>query len=700
MGGKRKVRASDVEQADAEDIDVCRISEDDDRVLAVVKMKLATLCKNERLRKHLDMLVMRMNRLLGEAYAFSNHHILNLLRSGAPLPVLDRNFFYRCLVAVGTYGTQESPIVDLEAQGLFDRLRGDEPKVEINGCAQILADLSITMATMAKNHVWMNLEKRIIRYLRWKHPKLRKYHTAIVNGLVREPKTVANRVIPGELEADASAREILAELRGLMPLPSKLKAASVAHMTLPLYMRILEETETAKALFAGTENKQRFRTFSLLPTKGGYTICHIPISNMTFMQLLKDLKLETFNGDGRDVDRSVWSKYFNLNAFETRNRKFDYRIVTDGYAVSVQISKTSGPRCPCSDCLDKATCRVALSDEESSTCVGVDPGFTDVVTVSEHGVEKARSFSSARYYEIAGFNLSARRTTKWNAETEAIVQDIPSNETTDISKMEDYVRHYLRVLPAMLKHRATAGYRYMRLFRYTKRAKAIRTIVDFIAPPGKFNVVMFGDWKGGAGSPISRRTCGPLEAIKFALRSRPDVDLRSVDEFRTSVTCSKCHCQLTNMKAKCMVKNRKTGAWEARRSKIHKVLHCSNSVLTNKASSQVGCGTTWDRDVNASRNILTLGLLDLFERPRPSGFCRTTKPTRTSRGKRSTDRPGNPQEPGPSLLSLMPVRTLLASRPCTNWNTSRRVRLSAILTVMRCPSILAFTHWVTVGVPL
>ena len=66
------------------------------------------------------------------------------------------------------------------------------------------------------------------------------------------------------------------------------------------------------------------------------------------------------------------------------------------------------------------------------------------------------------------------------------------------------------------------------------------------------------------------------------------------------------------------------------RSRVHKVLHCSSSV---KAGESPCCGTTWNRDVNASRNILRLGVYDVFDVERPEVFRRKTNTQITSRGR-------------------------------------------------------------------
>ena len=57
----------------------------------------------------------------------------------------------------------------------------------------------------------------------------------------------------------------------------------------------------------------------------------------------------------------------------------------------------------------------------------------------------------------------------------------------------------------------------MRFLRYKKKKLAINEICEMIAPKGTVNVVGFGEWNGGGGTPISRQCAGPLEEIKLQL---------------------------------------------------------------------------------------------------------------------------------------------------------------------------------------
>ncbi|PNH12538.1 hypothetical protein TSOC_000503 [Tetrabaena socialis] len=551
----------------------------DDATITAVKMKLNSFCKDSpRLRSQIQALVLSMNRLLGEAYAFATFHILHLHDCGM-YPAIDRNFFYRCLVAVSANNSRPATLGPelVNSRDVYHALRplqgpGSQP-VNTVGYAQVLADLSIVMATMAGNHLWENLEKRIFNYLKMKYPgqlmgtPLRR---KVVEALVRKPLAstadlfqLSPSVPPDSAAAERlrRARVVADELRVLMPLPNGDHDRTRAHLTLPLYIKMLLEIEEARAAAAAaaadlSEAKTTrgrvspgTKLFTLLPQKAGFTISHIPISSMTMMDLLKRTGLSSHKHDGRHEDSgALWRKHFAVNRVETRRRLFGNRIVTDGCAVSV-VMREMAPLI--------ASCPQPLSDEElarllatsGGTTVGVDPGVTDVATIATLD-GRTRRYSSARYYERSKINLSNRRTRKWNAETQGLVEGLPSARTASIEEYAGFVQRYLVVLPELLQHRAAKGYRNMRFLRYVHRQESIHEICEVIAPrEGGLVVVGFGDWRGVGTTPIRRRCSGPLQDIKKHLQKQAHVRLVIIDEYLTSRGCHGCLNRLTNMRA-------------------------------------------------------------------------------------------------------------------------------------------------------
>jgi hypothetical protein len=65
-------------------------------------------------------------------------------------------------------------------------------------------------------------------------------------------------------------------------------------------------------------------------------------------------------------------------------------------------------------------------------------------------------------------------------------------------------------------------------------------------------------------------------------------------------------------------------------SRVHKVLHCQPSDA--RAATARGTETTWNRDVNASRNILMLFECEILGLERPQAFQRPTNKAGTRHG--------------------------------------------------------------------
>jgi hypothetical protein len=173
------------------------------------------------------------------------------------------------------------------------------------------------------------------------------------------------------------------------------------------------------------------------------------------------------------------------------------------------------------------------------------------------------------------------------------------------------VTDYLDVVRGLIDHRFNKGYRNMRFLRYVFKQKAVNEICNMIAPPDQFTVVGFGDWNGPGGTCIKRRYCGPLRDIKRELKRRTDsVAFRTVWEYLTSMTCHLTWKRLTMVAASTTATERRPGLQGP--SKVHKV--------QNQCARQQPEEHHVERDVNASRNILMLLMLEIRGFNRPAEF--------------------------------------------------------------------------------
>jgi hypothetical protein len=648
-------------------------ADDPEDGIGIVKMTLGGFCKDKtasQVKAAVTGLVKLGNVTMAEAYLFANFHISRCLENPAfpvsRLPLLDRSFYYRCLLAVTVTNLKDGTLgPEIEAsQAAYDLLRPEGYiKADMTPFNQLLTELSIQMATMACNSVWANVERYICRYVKAAHPELRRQGKKIANAVVKAPKVPLDKLFPAASTStrNAGARQVAEKLRGWLVLPTASQFNSRAHLCMRLFHKILGElnllkrnAELSEQTHANVKNalassrNAKIRLYNLLPRKNGFTVSYIPITNRTLRVLLRSGSAPldpSLTGQGDKEDHlPIWRRYFNINAVETRTSRFDERFMTDGKGVSIQRRRMcscvldadqSKSALPCDCCA--AECRVAQACPEAKVLeVGVDPGMTDIVTAANSdGVVK--SFSSSRFSMEAGYHTSARRVKRWNDETEALVASIPSSKVASMVELEAHIRVYLSVLPALLASRFTRGYRSMRFFRYNGKQKAIQKVCDLIAPSDRTVVVGFGDWTNN-GSGISRPCSGPIREIRHCLKSRPNVLYKNVDEFRTSCTCHGCHSRLSNMRADSVrlrrSKEGETIRKEVKNSKVHKVLHCCNSVGVEPVMAR--CGATWNRDVNASKNILMLLKLWITGVERPSVFTRTSKNTVSVRGESFT----------------------------------------------------------------
>jgi hypothetical protein len=670
MCAKMKPLGEDDVEQDAADAALCTDDQEADPniVFSCVKMKLATFCPDQALRAMIDSTALRANDIIGEAYAFANFHLARVHAAGTASPSINQSFYYACLACVSRMNTRDGTLsADLQASAAaFDDLRpAGSTRVDATDLMDLMPDIAVTMATMATNHLWMNLCGRLAKYIKWKHPDVKaSMRTVVVRFVAKFPSMPLDKIdqlqlthpapVKGKKKATQSlaeetvrkrlaARRLIEQLRSICPLTSGKHFASRAHLLFALYRVIHAETEAAllaSATGASTSKKKVLSAkalgrFTMLPKKSSYTVSYIPISDRFMTALVLRLKAaggrarEKLTGcRGTDAERrALWRKYFNVNRVETATRKFNDRIASDGVGVTVVMKATQA--LVQSNTNDDWDPSVLPLDDRRVLYGGNDPGITDVATVTHmdaSGEFATASYSSSRYYERAKIKVSGRRTRRWNDEMQPVVD--ATGDLSTVDGLAAHTRSYLASVREAHAHRASRGYRNMRFLRFLFKKKAVGDICDMLAPPDAFTVLGYGDWSGPSGTPIKRRFCGPNQEIKKELRRRVDsVALRSVWEYKTSVLDSNTWTRMVNMKAVSWSRDRDRRMVQRKKSKIHKVMHCQ----TSKRDAQRPPITTWNRDVNASRNILMLLMMEIRGFERPSQFKPTSMPSRRVR---------------------------------------------------------------------
>ncbi len=626
-------------------------------VKSCIKMKLASFVPDPRIRRLIGKVVADVNVVLAEAYAYANYHVTSVLEAGQDVACVGPKFYDRCIAAVANCGKTRAKgdpySMDTTAAAFCGLRPAENAPIDFGLLGDIRSELVIAMGAMAVNHLRTNFKARLDKYVAWRHSELPKSLRAAVAKHVATFPTVRLDRVPALARVDQdgrplgadrlrhvdAARELITALRAECPLTKDVTTLGADKVTrlLPVLYRVMRETEAAyaatkAAVDAGAADAApRLRRltkarFALLPYKAGFTTSHVPICSRAWVGLLRRIT----NDDGTPVVKwttnrldvnghdACWRRACHVSAFETRTRRFGGRIATDGVSVTVVLDKTQAALTPVPTGPVDTETLDALRKQRPLNFAGVDPGLSDIVTVVDELSGQARSYSGSRYYEAAKVKVSNQRTNKWNKETADSAARI--DRAADMSTASSpFFATYLAEVRGLLRHRAERGYRNMRFMRYVFKQRAVSDICDLIAAPEQFTVVGFGNWAGPNGSPIRRRFCGPLQDIKRELVRRTSSALiRSVDEYRTSKVCHVTRTELVNMKATSVRYDRRTRSMVTRpHGRVHKVLHCLSS---NAAPGRHG--GTWNRDVNAARNMLLLVKLEVSGAARPAEFAR------------------------------------------------------------------------------
>ena len=307
-------------------------------------------------------------------------------------------------------------------------------------------------------------------------------------------------------------------------------------------------------------------------------------------------------GPFRVAARAHWEKYFKLSRAEGNNRRrdFEYMLKTDGYAVSVMLSKervgAKGSGVP-----------QPVVDLDGKRVVGLDPGRIDLAScawLDAHGKHAFSRYSNKEYQEKIGLKKAQSKRRLWmsRAHLHEAMTELPSAKTPSTIAMRAHIAALFRILDRVLALNGLSRVRGLRFSQHCRRQRVMYDICERItAPAGKddrpvvvaFGAGMFSSCSGG-------HAPGPVKGVRRALRER-GVEMYDVNEDYTSQLCNCCHSKVVPMYSQ--------GGGKA----IHGVRRCISATCMRK---------TLNRDANAALNILYVFTEETLHGQRPQVFTR------------------------------------------------------------------------------
>ncbi|KAL3664317.1 hypothetical protein V7S43_010654 [Phytophthora oleae] len=204
-----------------------------------------------------------------------------------------------------------------------------------------------------------------------------------------------------------------------------------------------------------------------------------------------------------------------------------------------------------------------------------------------------------------------------------VIHAMPSFKTASYDTYFQRLRFFWTHLRFLLAFSAEQAFLRWRFTQDRAKMTALDTLAKRLVPiTSKQVCIAYGDWSRWDG--IKGHATGPVKGFVDALKKRATVI--SVDEYRTSMTCSCCHQRLKQTRLFTQVK-RKADEVDIRTNErpskkevkeIEEMQKFKNPKLSNKkvvlkcTRNVLRCtnsrckATFWNRDVNAARNLLKL----------------------------------------------------------------------------------------------
>lgn len=437
----------------------------------------------------------------------------------------------------------------------------------------LIKNLNRQQITMTNNHLKMNFYKRLSKYLGLRTGETRK------NIIYKWCKDIYNETYTGNNPF------ILSIKKWLKYVPTDSNIMKYSSHFIKIYYKILKE-------FEKYENTKGIRLFNLLPNKHSFTIDNIEICSSCLDDIISYLTKKPTLKDFIERKREHWCRLFNIEKYETINKKFHYIIHTDGTSAVITMERPKVKEVQTKD----------IKNIEYEQYVGIDPGIRSLFT-SCNEEEEGLQYSTRKYRHDSKMIYASNKREAWykNWDYYENWKNIPTFKSSSTVIMMKYLEYVLPNLNKYFKFHTDKNFRGLKFTTYC-RSKAVLTKICQEITNNKKTLVGFGDYSQQHGL-VKGHPTTPILKLKRELKRHCDVV--DIDEWGTSKTCHKCLGKVE------LYRNKKLYKGKARMSNYHGVIRCSSN------ECKLCC---MDRDINASKNILLLLLYEKQGIERPKCF--------------------------------------------------------------------------------
>lgn len=602
---------------------------------SVIKYRLNKVTRDPQNIRRINQIADTLNHMSQLAFYFANYYVLSSLKYGRPIVPLNQDFYNKVCCCFGTIKDKREVNSSLpfkeEMDFFIEQFPMEYPFPERKKLGSIQNGTCAMMETATRNHLELNFEGRFKKYLKLKYDVRDQYKRGYIFRCIFNIKGDYKSKFDNNLQCLLLIQ--IFKKKWNNPDQESLRDQ---YFTLPKYFDMLKEFE-----------KYDTKLFNLLPNKSTMVPNHIDISTSCLYDLLSLWYGGTNASYKEKGERKCWDALFKIPKHNTK--WFGGRITTNGYDVSVYY-KTPPKSFPYSKeewkektvmerilsldkLLEKRKKRHEqerkenkkkkgeenqdnLTEDQFDGKLSNDPGHRYLYTMEMDSGEIIRC-SSRRFKYMTGQSKRLNTINRRKDEVPILKEySRYSLKTSDPIFFISQLKEKVSRLPEVLREYNRYLYRKLGFLAKIKKKQSYSKLEKEIL--GDRNNILIGWGAGGTNQKGLKGSHMPNKGLKDHLSRNDKITILDVNEDLTSKMCNGCGKET----GKIFHWNEilKDGVRKRRRAVLYGLRRCKNNE----------CRKTYDRDVNATKNIRKILMCILRGEERPLYLCRKkreSKPT-------------------------------------------------------------------------